>query len=140
MFQTTETAGALKTAHVDGCVAEHFARRTPIRSRIESVREQIAILSHNRHHGREVEIETEHAQHFAGDSSKRARGREIAMLANRACGGHRRKDLAEAVDEATFLIDAAQRRRGQKFASTVEQRAQLLWAGDVAAEDDDAAG
>src|SRR5205085_7152412 len=39
MFQTTETAGALKTAHVDGCVAEHFARRTPIRSRIESVRE-----------------------------------------------------------------------------------------------------
>ena len=72
--------------------------------------------------------------------SERARCGEVAVLANRARGGHRRKDSAQAVDEAAFLIDAEERWCRNEFADAVEQRAKLFRTGDVAAEDDDAAG
>ena len=62
------------------------------------------------------------------------------MLANRPRGGHRGKDSAQAVDEATLLIDAEQRLCWNEFTGAIEQRAQLFRTRDIATEDDDAAG
>src|SRR5215216_6252291 len=106
MFETAEKARALETAHVNGRVTEDFTGRAPKGSGIETVGQQIAILGHDRHHGREVNVEAEHAQHFAGNSAERARSSEIAVLANRARRWHRREDSSQPIDEATFLIDA----------------------------------
>ena len=140
MLETAEQAGALKAAHVNGRVTENFARRAPEGSRIETVRQQVAILGHDRHHGREVDVEAEHAQHFAGDPAERSCGSEVAVLANRARGGHRREYPAQAIDQSTFLIDTEQRWYVNDFSDAVEQRAQLFRTGDVATEDDHAAG
>src|SRR5215213_82507 len=140
MLQAAEAASALQPAHVNSGVTEDFTWRTPVRSRIETVREQIAILGHDRHHGRKVGVETQHAQHFAGDSSERACGCKIAVLANRARSRHGREYATQAIDEAAFLVDSKQRRSCNKRARAVEQGAKLSWAGDVAAKDDDAAG
>src|SRR5215510_16402394 len=138
MLEATEKTCALQSTHVDSCVTKHFAWRATERSRVKTVREQVAILSHDRHHGREVHVETQHPQHFARDSAERTRGSEIAVLANRARGRHRREYAAQAVDEAAFLIDAEQRRCRYDFANAVEQRAQLFGTGDVTAEDNHA--
>src|SRR5215211_1955965 len=140
MFQTAEDAGALETSHVNSCVAEDFAGRASERSRIETVRQQVTILGHDRHHRCEVDVEAEHAQHFARDPAEGSRGGKIAMLANRACGGHRRKYPAQAIDQPTFLIDAEQRWYANNFADAVEQRAELFRTGNIASENDHTAG
>src|SRR5215207_2894128 len=140
MFQAAETSGALKPTHVNSRVTENFARRASERSRVKSVRKEIAIFGHDRHHGGEVDVETEHAQHFAGDSSEGSCGCKIAVLAYRARGRHRRENPAEAIDEATFLIDSHQWRRWYDFTDFVEQGAELLRTCDVASEDDDSSG
>src|ERR1044072_10042319 len=103
MFQTAEQTGTLQAAHVNSRVTENVAGRASERSRVKTVRQQIAILGHDRHHRGEVEIETEHAQDFAGDSAERACRSEVAMLANRARGRHRRDEAAQTIDEPTFL-------------------------------------
>src|ERR1700741_4828263 len=139
MFQAAENAGALQAAHVNGCVTEHFTGRASERSRVETIGQQIAILGHDRHHRSEVDVETEHAQNFTGDSSERAGRRKVAVLANRTSGRHRSEDAAQSIDEPAFLIDANQGRRRQYFADAVEQRAELLWTSDVASENNDAA-
>src|SRR5687768_5195710 len=140
MLQTTETTRALKTAHVNSRITKHLTRRTSKRARIQTVRQQIAIVGHDRHHRREVDVETQYPQCFAGDPAERAGRGEIAVLANRARGGHRRKDTSQAIDESAFLIDAEEQRSWHQFTNAVEQAAQLLCASDVAAEDDHAAG
>src|SRR5215218_2718897 len=109
MLQAAEASGALQPAHVNGRVAKNLTWRAPIRSRIQAVGQQVAILGHDRHHGRKVDVETEHAQHFASDSSERACGSKIAVLANGARSRHRCEYPAQAVDEPTFLIDSKQR-------------------------------
>src|SRR6185503_6114271 len=139
MFEASEKTCALESTHVDSRVTEHFARRAPVRARVKTVREQIAILGHDRHHGREVDVEAEHTQHFTGDSAERARGGKIAVLANRTRGRHRREYTTQPVNQPAFLIDAEQRWCRHHFANVVEQRAQLFWTSDVAAEDYDAA-
>src|SRR4029079_9694049 len=139
MFEASEKTGALESTHVDSRGTEHFGRRAPVRSRVKTVRQQIAILSHDRHHGREVDVETEHAEHFAGDPAERARSGEIAVLANRARGRHGREYAAQPVNQPTFLIDAEQWWCGYDFANAVEQCAQLFRTSNIAAEDDDAA-
>src|SRR5829696_2204828 len=140
MLQAREHAGALKAAHVHGAVTKNFARRAAEGSRIKTVRQQIAILGHDRHHRREVDVEAEHAQHFAGNPAECSRGGEIAMLPNRARGGHWREYPSQAIDQSTFLIDAEQWWYVNDFSDAVEQRAQLFPSGDVAAEYDHAAG
>src|SRR6185503_1237418 len=117
MFETAEKARALETAHVNGRVTEDFTWRAPERSGIEAVGQQIAILGHDRHHGREVDVEAEHAQHFPSDSAERARSGQIAVLTNRARRRHRGEDASQTIDEATFLIDAEQWRRRNDFAN-----------------------
>src|SRR5215213_11626046 len=100
MLQAAEAASALQPAHVNSGVTEDFTWRTPIRSRVETVREQIAILGHDRHDGGKVDGETKHAQHFAGDSPQSACCCKIAVLANRPCSRHGREYSAQAIDEA----------------------------------------
>ena len=139
VLQATEQAAALETTHVNGGVTKNFARRASERSRIETVRQQVAILGHDRHHGGEVDVEAQHAQHFAGDPAECARGGKIAVLANRAGGRHRCEYATQPVNQPAFLIDAEERWCGNDFANAVEQRPQLFWTSDVAAEDNDAA-
>src|SRR5690349_21374307 len=105
MFETAETTSSLQTAQINSRVAEHFARRTSERARVKTVGKQVAVFGHDRHHGREVDVEAEHAQRFAGDTSERAGRGEIAVLADRARGGHRREDAAQAIHEPAFLVD-----------------------------------
>src|SRR6185369_1540330 len=106
VFQTSQEAGALQSAHVNRRVSEDFARRAPERSRVETVRQQVAVFGHDGHHGREVHVESQHAQDFAGDSAESARRGKIAVLPNRAGGGHRCEDAAQPIDKAALLIDA----------------------------------
>src|SRR5688500_9019949 len=46
---------------------------------------------------------------------------------------------SDRIDEAAFLVDADEQRRRRHLAHAVDQSAELLWARDVAAEDDHAA-
>src|SRR5437879_1760271 len=98
VFQTADTAGALQSAHVNRRIAEDFARRTAKGTRVETVSELAALLSNDRHHRREVYIEPEHAQRFAGDLAESSSACQIAMLSNRARGGHRWKNQSHAID------------------------------------------
>src|ERR1044072_9807113 len=95
--------------HVDSRIAEALPRPSAKRSRIKTIRQQIAIVGHDRHYRREIDVEAQHAQHFTRDSAERARGGKIAVLADRARGRHRCEYAAQAVDEAAFLIDAEER-------------------------------
>src|SRR5215510_15208982 len=61
------------------------------------------------------------------------------MLAYGAGGRHRWKDLAQAIDQAAFLIDAAKQRCRDSSARVIEQLAYLLRGFDVATEENDAA-
>ena len=63
---------------------------------------------------------------------------EIAVRANRTRRRHGREYPAQAVDQSAFLINATQRRNRKELADAVEQRSQLLRAGDVASENNDA--
>jgi hypothetical protein len=61
------------------------------------------------------------------------------MLPDRACGGHRRANLTQAINQTAFLINAEQRFDAHGFADAVEQSAQLIRRNHVSTEDDDAA-
>src|SRR5262245_23680637 len=84
VLKTPETAGPLQSAHVNSVVAQNLTRRAAERSREKSVGKFAARLSDGRHDGRKIDVEPEHAQHFARDPAQGAHTREIAMLANRA--------------------------------------------------------
>jgi hypothetical protein len=58
------------------------------------------------------------------------------VLANASSRGHRREDLAQAINEATFLINPHQWFGRQEFPDAIEQATQLLGAGDISTEDD----
>src|SRR5215216_2166514 len=126
MLEAADAAGALQAAHVHGGVTENFARRAPERSRIQTVGQQVAILGHDRHYWREVDVEAEHAQHFAGDPAEGSCCGKIAVLANGTRGGHRREYASQSIDESAFLIDADQWWCANDFANAVEQRAKLF--------------
>src|SRR5205085_11592043 len=78
MFGTAEQARALQAAQVNHRVAKYLAGRAPVGARIESVREQVAVVGHDGHDRREVHVEAEHAQDFAGDLTEHARGGQVA--------------------------------------------------------------
>src|SRR5207253_2370414 len=106
-------------------IAENFTGRTAKGTGVETVAKLAPLLSDDRHHRREVNIETEHAQSFAGDLPERSSACQIAMLSNGPRGRHCRKDQSHAIDETSFLIDSTERSHGQHCAHTVEQLSNL---------------
>ena len=140
MFETAQTACALKPAQIDHRVAQDFAGRASVGARVETVGEQVALVRHNGHDGREVHVEAEHSQDFARVATKRASARQIAVLSNRARRRHRREDTTQTINEAALLIYPAEWLHRNERANAVKQRAQLIGRGDISSEDDDAAG
>ena len=140
VFQTADTAGALQSAHVNRRIAQDFAGRTAKGTRIQTVGELAPLLSYDRHHGREVNIEPKHAQGFAGDLSEGSSPCQIAMLSNGPGGRHRRKNQSQPIDEAAFLIDSTERNHGQHCAHTIEQLSNLFGRLNIASKQDHAAG
>src|SRR5205807_3760211 len=138
--QTPDTPGPLHAAHVDRRIAQYFAGRAPEGARIQSVRQQVALLGHDRHHGREIQIEAQQPQHLSGDAAQRPRGCQVTMLAYDPGRRHWGGDLAQSINQATFLIDAEEGLDRQQPAYLVEQTTQLVGRGYVATEDNHAAG
>src|SRR5207244_1718718 len=119
-------AGALQSAHINRRIAEDFARRTAKRTRVQTIRELAALLSDDRHHGREVYVESQHAQRFAGDPPESSSACQITMLSNRPRGRHGRKNQSQPIDKTAFLIDSTEWNHGQHSARTIEQMSNLL--------------
>jgi hypothetical protein len=62
------------------------------------------------------------------------------MLANRTGGRHGAENLSQPIDKAALLVDTYQWLNRKQFPHTVNQTAQLLRAGNIAAENDNSAG
>src|SRR6266516_2074762 len=134
MFQTPDTPGSLHAAHVNRRIAQYFAGRAPEGPRIQSVREQVALLGHDRHHGREIQIEAQQPQHLSGDAAQRPRGCQVTMLAYYPGRRHWGGDLAQSINQAAFLIDAEERLDRHHCAYLIEQAPQLIGRSYVATE------
>ena len=126
VFQTADAAGALQSAHINRRIAENFAGRTAKGTRVQTIAELAPLFSDDRHHGREVNIEPERAQRFAGDLPESSSASQIAMLSNRARGRHRRKNQSQPIDETAFLIDSTEWSHGRHCAHTIEQPSNLF--------------
>ena len=68
--------------------------------------------------------------------------KELVIVAaeNRGCGRRRTSDIAEAINAATFHVDASEYRDGNACAAISEQFVGLLCSCDVASEEDHARG
>ena len=114
-FKHPSDARALQPAHINRCVAEHFARRAPERTRVKTVREFAALFGNDRHHGRKVDVEAEHRA-----ATRPKRGPVYALRPRSPCwriaraegiGG---KTSPQTIDQSAFLIDSAKRHRGNQ--------------------------
>jgi hypothetical protein len=131
MLTTTNNAATLKAVEICACQARNIGRVATEGAAAETV---ILVIAREVQHRRQVDIEAEHPQDSCGQLAEFARELGHSGITHGLRRRHRLADVAKAVNEAAFLINADQDAMPNGIANLRAQKGDLRWRFDISFE------